>query len=328
MRRDLRTVLIATAVAAVTVTAAACSSGGGGSTSAAGSSSASKSLRIGVSLINPSNPLFTSMRDGMQQEAKARGATLDLSFAQSVEDQTNQLNSFVTKQVDAVIASPLDASALVPAYQAVHRAGTPILSVANKVDNQYEDAYVGPDLQSLAKQTMEKLIAGIGGKGDIAEITGPPEIAFVQLQAAGWKQALAEHPDVHVAATLVDNDLSQASALDLANTAFSSHPGLKGVLASDDDVALGTIRAMQGHNIPPDQVFIAGWDGTPPGVQAIKDGNYDLTMSVKAKTWGKVALDAAIDWVNGKKPSGHFVVSPTIFIDKSNVNSLSEADIS
>lgn len=327
MRGKPRIALAATAIALVAAATAACGSGtSGGNSNASGASG--KHVRIAVSLINPANPLFTAMRDGMQAEAKARGATLDLSFAQSAEDQTNQLNGFVTKQVDAVIASPLDATALVPAYQAVHSAGIPILSVANKVANQYEDAYVGPDLQGLAKQTMEKLIAGMGGKGGIVEITGPPEIAFVQLQMAGWKQALAEHPDVHVLATYVDNDLSQAAALDLANTAFSAHPDVQGIVASDDDVALGTIHAMQGHNVPPSQVFIAGWDGTPAGIQAIKDGTYDLTMSVKAKTWGKVAVDSAIDWVNGKKPKGHFVTSPTIFIDKDNVNSVSESDIS
>ena len=92
-------------------------------------------------------------------------------------------------------------------------------------------AFVGPDLVSYATQTMDKLIAGIGGSGEIAEVTGPTVISFVQLQIKGWDASLAKNPNVKVVAKAVDDDLSQEKAETVATTLLSIGIALAGILA-------------------------------------------------------------------------------------------------
>lgn len=292
-----------------------------------GSSSDPDALRVGVSFYTKTIPMYVEMEKGMREEAEKLGVDLEFSYADnSAETQSNQINTFVTKGVDLILASPVDAEALVPAYQAARAADIPVISVGNKVDDAEEDAYVGPSLVALSQQTMENTIEGMGGKGDLLLITGPPQIAFVQLQKQGWDAALADHPEVNVVDTLVVPDMTTGAAVDIANSGFAANPDVDGVLSSLDDIALGALQAAQGRNMDMDKIFFAGWDGGPAALKAVKSGDYDTTLSFRGQTWGRIAVQTAVDWAGGKKPDGHYVDTPTVFITPENITTLSEAD--
>ena len=292
-----------------------------------GSGSDPNALRVGVSFYTKTIPMYVEMEKGMREEAEKLGVDLEFSYADnSAETQSNQINTFVTKGVDLILASPVDAEALVPAYQAARAADIPVISVGNKVDDAEEDAYVGPSLVALSQQTMENTIEGMGGKGDLLLITGPPQIAFVQLQKQGWDAALAENPDVNVVDTLVVPDMTTGAAVDVANSGFSSNPDVDAVLSSLDDIALGALQAAQSRNLDLDSIFFAGWDGGPAALKAVEAGDYDMTLSMRGKTWGTIAVQTAVDWVDGTEPDGHFVDTPSVFITPDNINELSEAD--
>jgi ABC-type sugar transport system substrate-binding protein len=174
---------------------------GGGETTG----STDSGLTIGVSFYSMQVPLFVEMLQGIEDVAAEQGIEIIFYDAGgSAEQQINQIENLITSEVDAIIASPADATALVPVYESVRAAGIPIFSAANKVADEYEDGFVGPNLSALANETMDLLIDCMDGSGEMVLITGPPVIAFVQLQQAGWDQALAANPDVSVVQTLVD----------------------------------------------------------------------------------------------------------------------------
>ena len=335
---------MATVLAAVSAAGllAACgsSSGGGSSTSASASDTSSPSqssssaspssnVTIGVSFYTERIPLYATMHQGIQAAADAAGVkVIFLDANGSPETQSNQINSLVTQGAKAIIASPVDANALVPAYKAARSSGVKMVSAANKVPDSEEDAFVGPDLVSYATQTMDKLSAGIGGSGDIIEFTGPPVISFVQLQEKGWAASLAKNPGVKVVQTAVVDDLSQEKATTVATTALTAHPNVKGVMCSTDDICLGVIKAMGAVSIDPKSIWSAGWDGQQTGVDAIKAGNYKLTLSYLAYAWGQTAFKTALGLANGQAPASHYVLTPGLFIDSSNAATLTPEQIS
>ncbi|MGH8963006.1 MAG: sugar ABC transporter substrate-binding protein [Jatrophihabitantaceae bacterium] len=287
-----------------------------------------KDFKIGISFYSDVIPLYIQMKQGMQDKAKQLGVQLDFAVADnSAETQSNQINTFVTKGENLILCSPVDASALVPAYQAARSAGVPVISVANKVADADEDAYVGPDLVDQASRTMQKVVDAMGRAGDLMLITGPPQIAFVQAQKKGWQQVLSKYPNVHVVTTLVDNDLSTSAAVDLATTGLASNKNVKAILSSDDDISMGAIQAIQSARIAPSKIFTAGWDGSPAAINALKAGTYDLTLSQRGYTWGQIAMQTAVDYLNGKKPAQHRVNTPDVFIDQQNVKTLTAAQV-
>lgn len=302
----------------------ACSSvGGGTSKTSSDTGSSSKHYTIGVSFYSNTIPLYIGMQQGMQAEAKALGVTLSFAYANNdASTQANQIATFVTKQVDLILASPVDANALVPAYQQARNAGIPVISVANKVADADEDAFVGNDWTALGKQTMQDVIQHLGGSGDIAEILGPPAIDFVRQATAGYQQAIAASPGIKVVDTLTDPDMSSSQALNLANTVLTAHPGVKAIVSSIDDITQGVITSLKSHGISPGQIYLASWDATPARLQALKQGWVGFTVSNCPINWGKVAIDTAVDWLHGKKPAAHAVPVKNVFITDQNVNSV------
>lgn len=295
----------------------------------ASSAAAGEGMTIGVSFYSQQIPLFVEMLEGAKALAAQEG--VEIIFADgggSAEEQTNQIENMITSGVDALVVSPVDAAAMVPAYQSAMAAGIPIFSAANKVADEYETGFVGPDLVSYAEQTMDKIIECMGGKGELVLITGPPQISFVQLQQMGWDASLKNNPDVSIVQTLVDEDLSTPKAVDLASAALLANPNVAGILSSTDNIGVGVVQAIKSQGIDPTTICTAGWDGQPNAVDLVKEGSYGVTLSFLGYKWGQIALQTAIDAANGTMPASHYVSSDGLFIDKANASVLTPEQIS
>ena len=286
-------------------------------------------VKIGVSFYTERIPLYAEMRRGVEEAAAAAGVEVVFADANgNAETQANQIANMVTQGVNAIIASPVDATAMVPSYEAAREAGVIMISAANKVDDQYEDAFVGPDLVDYAAQTMTRMIEGMGGKGKIMIISGPPQISFVQLQQAGWDKALADYPDVEVVATGVVEDLTTAKALDVATSLLTANPDVNGIMSSTDNIGVGVVQAIEGQGLDPTKIFTAGWDAQPNAVELIREGKYTLSLSFVGVEWGRIAFATALAAAQGTMPASHYVSTPGLFVDASNASTLTEAQIS
>lgn len=326
-RRWHRRAGVSLAAVAVALGAAACGSASSSSSAAAsrssGSGSSGSEPTIGVSFYSNTIPLYVEMAKGMESEAAAEHVKLDFQYANdSASTQTSQIQDFVTEHVSAILCSPVSPQALVSAYQGAKSAGIPIISVANKVPDQYETTYVGGNWQQDGQQMMQWVVQNIGGSGDIVELTGPPTISFVHDMSAGWSQVLAKHPSVKVVSNLA-GALSETGGLTDATNALTAHPNVKAVVTDSDEVALGALEAMKNLHINPKTVLVTGQDGTPSNIASIKtpDGQaYD--QALKPVTWGELAVETAKEIIGGKHV-GPLVATPMQVVTRANVNSLS-----
>lgn len=311
---------------------AAC--GSAGSTSSAGASSGNGSgshhYTIGVSFYTNTIPLYIQMAQGMKQEAAKEGITLDFSYANNdAQEQTSQIEDFVTKHVDMILCSPVSAAALVPAYQQAKEAGIPIISVANKVTDQYENAFIGKNWSFVGQAQVDYVAQALHSSGQIAIIQGPPAIDFVNEESQGWTNELKKYPGLHVVATEVDPDLSESQGLSLANDILTAHPNVKAIIATDDDIAMGVAQALQQQGMKAGKVLVTGLDGEPRVINEIKDQGYvQFTISVKGLTWGVQAVMVASNWLNGQKPSSPTIPSAYQIINPQDVAKLTQADLS
>src|SRR5918994_1383878 len=119
-RATLLVVLILAILAAVL--AAGCQRGGGGGEGGG--------PRIGLSISTLNNPFFVTLRNGAQDAAKKEGAELIISDAQNdAATQQDDVQNYVTQQVDAILVNPVDSEAIVPAVQAANQADIPVIAL-------------------------------------------------------------------------------------------------------------------------------------------------------------------------------------------------------
>ena len=285
---------------------------------------------IGVSFYDSKViPLYVAMEEGMQATADETGA--DITFSYAAFDpvaQVDQIETMITNGVDVILATPLDPTVLLTAYESARDAGIPIISFANKVDDSAEDLFLGRNWAEFGAANMEAAVDAIGGSGNVAFVTGPPELAVVQQVQAGWDEVLADHPDVTVVDTLVDPDMSTTVSVDLANTLFGSHDDLDAVLCTIDQICLGVAQAAEEQGIDPASIFIASMDADTTALEQVRDGTgIDQTFSMKGVTWGRQAVMVALQYLAGDVPAEHSVPNAFVRIGPDNAATITDEDL-
>ena len=273
---------------------------------------------IGVSMASDVNPFYIAMKKGIEQRAAEVGAKVVFVTANEVvAQQVSGLQDLVAQKVDGILVSPIDAVAVRSGYETAAKAGIPVISVARHADTPHQSAFVTMDEKKVGADIANWLLKAIGGKGEIAMITGPAGSATFRNTAAGFDSVLEQYPDVKVVMRK-DAPLTREAGLKLAEDALIAYPNLKGIYAANDELALGAVQAVASVG-KKGQVVVTGLNGIPPALRAVKAGDLGLTVELNPVAWGRLAVDTMIDYLKGVKPDGNVAIKH-VLIDGSNVD--------
>jgi inositol transport system substrate-binding protein len=104
-------------------------------------------------------------------------------------------------------------------------------------------------------------------------------VTVIDQQTANWSRDQAQ--------SLMTNWLSTGAAFD-------------GVLANNDEMALGAIQAMKAAGIDMNAVIVSGVDATQDALASMQAGELDITVFQNAAAQGGGALDAAVKLAAGE----------------------------
>ncbi|HBO37192.1 MAG TPA: sugar ABC transporter substrate-binding protein, partial [Pasteurellaceae bacterium] len=93
--------------------------------------------KIALLMKTLSNEYFISMQQGAEEAAKQQNINLIIQVAEK-EDSTEQLvglvENMIAQKVDAIIVTPNDSIAFIPAFQKAEKAGIPIIDLDVRLD--------------------------------------------------------------------------------------------------------------------------------------------------------------------------------------------------
>jgi len=284
---------------------------------------AQRKLVIGVSLASSTNPFYVAMEKGMMVRAQELGVALRLVRAE--EDQVKQLDGLmdlVQSRIDVILISPISAAGAVPAYEAARSARIPVLSVARSVDAKYHVAFVGADWTKQGERIGEWLAGKLRSGGKVGMLLGPAGASVSIDMENGFRRAVGKHGGVRIVAAH-HSALTKADGLKLAEDILIAVPDIQAIYAMNDELALGAVQAVKAAKR---RALITGFNGVPPAIAAVKAGDLGMTIALKPMAWGKLAVQAAVDHVNGK-PLPRIVEIETVLVDESNVARLTPQDL-
>ena len=105
------------------------------------------------------------------------------------------------------------------------------------------------------------------------------QINIIDEQTANWSRDQAQ--------SLMTNWLSTGAAFD-------------GVIANNDEMAIGAIQAMKAAGIDMASVQVGGVDATQDALVAMQAGDLDVTVFQNAAAQGSGSLDAAVKLAKGE----------------------------
>jgi len=267
---------------------------------------------IGVSMALFDDNFLTVLRNGMVAQAEGMdGVELQVEDAQNdVAKQLDQINNFIASGVDAIIVNPVDTSATQAMSDAAAAAGVPLVYVNRQPinvdalpDNQ---AFVASnEVDSGTLETLEvcRLFAE-AGKTE-ANI-------YVMMGELSNQAAVQRTADIHdvmasgncgVTLNIIDEQTanwSRDQAQNMMTNWLSTGAAFDGVIANNDEMAIGAIQAMKAAGIDMATVVVAGIDATQDALAAMQAGDLDVTVFQDAAGQGAGALGAALALAKGE----------------------------
>ena len=305
----------AVALAALTALGlAACGRGGDAAGGAAGPDG--KPITIGLAVANLQADFFNQIKQSVEAEAKAKGIQVVVSDAGGDSArQISQIQDFITRQVSAIIYIPAGASAAGVPVKAAERANIPVINVDRNAPDAPGKTFIATDSVAAAKQLGDWVTQQTGGKGKIGVIQGQIGTTPQVDREKGFRQALDAAPGLQIVTEQPTDDWSQAKGFANAQDMIQAHPDLTVFWGQADALALGAAQAAANANVNP-KPLVVGFDGDTAGIQAVRDGKLDATMVQQTQLMGRMAVDSAIDLVNGKNVPAEQLQPGTLLTSK------------
>ncbi|MEU0406838.1 substrate-binding domain-containing protein [Streptomyces griseorubiginosus] len=279
-------------------------------------SSSTANPKVGLSLSTLNNPFFVQIRAGAQAEAKKLGVDLTVTDAQNdASQQANQLQNFTSSDLGAIIVNPVDSDAASNSVKAADQAKIPVIAVDRGVNKASVDALVASDNVAGGELAAKTIGEKLGGKGKIVILQGQAGTSAARERAQGFAQGLKAYPGIQVVAQQ-PADFDRTKGLDVMSNLLQAHPDVQGVIAANDEMALGAIKALGSK--AGKSVSVVGFDGTPDGLNAVKDGTLYASVAQQPSQLGKIAVDNALKAIDGKKVEETIKV-PVKVVTKENV---------
>ena len=175
------------------------------------------------------NPVFDLSKRGAEDCGKQFGfeVTWDGPVKSDAAEQVRVMEDVIARQVDAIGVSCNDPATLAPAIDKAVEKGIIVITwdadapdskrVFNYGVNQYDNGWKGGNM----------LAEFMGKKGDCGYLTGVPGAFNLEERIRGFKDAMAQYPDIKIVAEDACND-DIAKAVEVVEARFRAMPDLPG----------------------------------------------------------------------------------------------------
>jgi ribose transport system substrate-binding protein len=290
---------VAAAAVLVAVSLAACNRGEAGGGGGGGGEGGCSGVRVGLAVANLQADFFNQIKQSVDAEAAELGMEVQVSDAGGDSaTQVNQIQDFISRQVQAIIYIPAGATAAGVPVEAAERANIPVVAVDRNAPDAPARTFIATDSVAAARTLGEWVVDQTGGQGKLAILQGQIGTTPQVDRQTGFEEALQDAPGIEVVAQQTA-DWAQDKAFSVAQDILQANPDINIMWGQADAMALGAAQAVSVSNVPQD-VLIVGFDGDIAGIQAVKDGTIDATMVQQTQEMGRLALQSACDLVNGE----------------------------
>ncbi|MBA5803636.1 substrate-binding domain-containing protein [Rhizobium changzhiense] len=222
------------------------------------------------------------------------------------ELQKQQVQKLIADKVDAIILAVSDGDLGPQMTKMAADAGIPLIYINNVPSNLLDlpdnQVVVASNEKESGTLETKQVCTLLKGKGRVVVLMGEPFHAAARARTQDISDVIAT-PDC-TGLQIVERQAAYWSR-DYADQQMQEwlSAGVKfdAVIANNDEMALGAIRAMKKAGMPMKDVVVAGVDATDDGLAAMVAGDLDVTILQSAVGQGAAAVDAAVKLIRKEK---------------------------
>ncbi len=287
-------------------------------------------VKVGLITKTETNPFFVKMKEGAQQKADERGATLLTAagkFDGDNESQVTAIENMVNAGVKGILITPNNSKAIVPTIDKARKAGAMVIALDTPLEPQEaSDALFATDNFKAGLLIGQYAKAAMAGKTPkIATLDLSPGISVGILRHNGFMagyglaKADANTKDPVVSPEVVcsqDTQGDQAKGQTAMENCLQKAPDINVVYTINEPAAFGAYTALKAAGKEKD-VLIVSVDGGCAGTRGVKSGQIAATSQQYPLKMASMGVDAIVDYAaSGKKVSGYTDTGVTLITDK------------
>ena len=272
-------------------------------------------ITVGACIYKFDDAFMTTYRNALQAMLEEKGYEVTVVDGNNDQaKQTEQVNTFITQGVDALIINPVMTSAADTIIAAVQQADVPTVLInreptAEQMAAYNKLVYVGCDAAQSGTFQGEIILetenkGDINGDGKVSYIMiqGDPENIDAQLRTEYSVKALKDAGMEVEELDLQRGDWDRNKGQEIAQNDLAKFGDqIEVVFCNNDDMAIGALQAIQaaGRTVNKD-IYLVGVDALDAALNEVVNGNLTGTVLNDAQSQASQAVASMEDLLGGK----------------------------
>lgn len=225
---------------------------------------------------------------------------IEVTYVESEGDISKQianLEDLIAQEVDVIITTPNDTTALNATLQDAMDEGIKVILLAAGIDGDCYDNLVTVDEVEFGCVGAQWIVDQLGGKGKVICLNGISGLSTSELRYQGAKSVFDANPEIEVLA-VEDANWDYATGKTVTSNLLAAYPEIDAVWSQGGAMTLGAIEAFQAANRA--LVPMSGEDNN--GLMKVWYNNGSEGIGCAKPTWlARVAIENAIKLMNGEE---------------------------
>ena len=248
---------------------------------------------------------FRLIQFGMKEAAERAGAELLLANSAGKPDKEVQLiNTYIARQVDVIVISPLSSTASATALKRARDKGVKVVTYNSTVEGDVPLAYIESDQADLGAQSgrvaRRYIEEKLGGKAKVATLAFRSQVPEQSdLRSNGFKSAIEDLPGVEIVA---EQDAWLAEmAIKKVGDILTANPDVSVIWAANEGGTVGAVMAVKNAG-KAGQVVVFGTDTSEQliGFLLSEDDILQAITGQKPFEIGGRAVETAVKLLDGQ----------------------------
>ena len=281
---------------------------------------------IGAVMINFTNPFYSSAGEAMQEACDELGYEFIIKSSEgSLENEISLVENYIQQGVDCILVDAIDKEGVVDVFEKAGKAGIPVISLFNLVNeggsnyNCPYDHYSG--FKSVSYATFEQ----INGEGNVLLLTGSKGNYASDERERGFDEALKAYPNIN----LLDkqpSDWDPAKGMSIVETWLTTYDDIDAILCVSDGITPSIVEAVDAAG-KQDKIIVAGNDGEEDVLKLMQEGKVVADALLGSKRGGYLAVKFADKIIKGEATEKSAPVSTYLIADEALQKKLADSTV-
>ena len=263
--------------------------------------------RIGATYSTLSDSFYETINEEIDQQVRSNGDFLLVRDPeQSQERQNREIEELLEERIDLLIVNPVEDQAIMPALEAAHRKGVPVVLIDSRTDedgmaactitsNNYGAGLL--DARHLISQTKSAKVVVLGNEDSLS----------CRDRLDGFLETLEKSGNDYRILANYDCGGQTERAMDGMRELLEQYPEIDVVMAVNDLSALGAMAALEEAGRL-EGTLVYSVDGSPDAKTLVADGMMTATTGQSPLRIGQNTAEVVYEILNNKPYLTNIVV--------------------